>query len=238
MTSRHKKVLIIVCALVALVGIIWLAASNLFRNPASQQSSEETPETQIEERLDTVFQASAIPPEILERMKGKSLPENALVSVADLRYLQLSHYDYSGEICEGEMVCNKAIADDLVQIFRQLFLEGYQIASMRLIDDFDGSDDASMGANNTSCFNYRVVAGSTKLSKHARGLAVDINPIENPCVRRNRVDPPAGVDFKDRSKPFDHKLSPNDLCYKLFAAHGFTWGGNWRSLKDYQHFEK
>ena len=210
------------------------------RHPEVPQNPqpEEMQEEEVEMKPDTVFRADTIPPLVFERMKGKSLPKNAEIQVSDLRYLQLSYFDYAGNACTGEMVCHKAIADDLVAIFRRLFLEGYPIAGMRLIDDFDASDDASMAANNTSCFNYRQVSGSQVLSRHARGLAVDVNPLENPFVQGDKVDPPAGAEFVDRSKDFPHKISQGDLCYKLFTERGFIWGGNWRSVKDYQHFEK
>ena len=95
-----------------------------------------------------------------------------------------------------------------------------------------------MAADNTSCFNYRPKTGMRELSKHALGLAVDINPLENPYVRSSRVCPAAGATYADRTKDFPHKIDRNDLCYKLFRERGFTWGGAWRSVQDYQHFEK
>ena len=189
-------------------------------------------------RLDTVFSAGAVPPEVEARMRGVSYPEGATVPLSELRYLRLSHIDFEGTVRTGEMVCNQAIAEDLVEIFRQLYLAGYPIRSIRLIDDFGGSDDASMEADNTSCFNYRKAVGLRRLSKHALGLAVDINPLENPYVRDRTVRPAAGKPFADRGKDFPHKIDRTDLCYKLFREHGFAWGGAWRSVRDYQHFEK
>ena len=97
--------------------------------------------------------------------------------------------------------------------------------------------------NNTSCFNYRRVAGSKTLSYHSQGKAIDINPLYNPCVKRlhngsTSVSPKTGRAYSNRSKTFKYKIDHNDLVYKLFKKHGFTWGGDWKSLKDYQHFEK
>ena len=99
-----------------------------------------------------------------------------------------------------------------------------------------------MQANNTSCFCYRRVKGQAKLSKHALGLAVDVNPLYNPCVRtirgRRSVQPANGLPYIDRKAAFSHKISREDVAYKYFTQRGFRWGGAWRSLKDYQHFEK
>ena len=143
----------------------------------------------------------------------------------------------------GELICNKAIAQDLLTIFRELYDNHYPIERMQLIDDFDANDEKSMRANNTSCFCYRTISNSTKISKHALGLAVDINPLYNPYYRRYRngrvkIQPSNAARYCDRKKQFAYKIDSNDLCYKLFIKHGFQWGGAWTSLKDYQHFEK
>ena len=185
-----------------------------------------------------VFFSQPVPEAVKTRMQGKSLPEAARIGFDELRYLTLYHYDFDGRIQQGEMVCNKAIAHDLLCIFRTLFAEAYPINSIRLVDDFDASDEASMQANNSSCFNYRTIAGSWRLSQHAFGMAVDINPLQNPCVKGSRIRPSTATDYVDRSKQFPHKIDDNDLCKKTFESYGFRWGGRWRSLKDYQHFER
>ena len=188
--------------------------------------------------FEPVFEASAIPADVEARMRGVSYPENAEIKLDDLRYLKLSYIDFDGRDQVGEMVCNKAISEDLVAIFRALYEAQYPIRSIRLIDDFGGDDDASMRADNTSCFNYRKKVGLRELSKHALGLAVDVNPLENPYVRPSRIRPAEARDFADRTRDFPHKIDKDDLCYQLFRAHGFSWGGTWRSVRDYQHFEK
>ena len=179
-----------------------------------------------------------IPADVEARMRGVSYPDDAEIPLSDLRYLRLSYVDFDGNEQVGELVCNKTIAEDLVSIFRDLYEARYPIRSIRLIDDFGGDDEASMAADNTSCFNYRKKTGMRELSKHALGLAVDINPFENPYVRPSRVRPAGASAFADRSKDFPHKIDKEDLCYKLFRARGFSWGGTWRSVQDYQHFEK
>ena len=185
-----------------------------------------------------VFASQPIPEEVRVRMQGKSMKDKTKIDYDELRYLTLYHYDFDGHIQQGEMVCNKAIAHDLLCVFRTLFAEAYPIYSIRLVDDFAASDEASMQANNSSCFNYRTIAGSWRLSRHAFGMAVDINPLQNPCVRGGRIRPSTAGDYVDRSKDFPHKIDENDLCKKTFESYGFRWGGRWRSVKDYQHFEK
>lgn len=187
----------------------------------------------------SAFSKDTVPESVRLRMSGKSYPEeDAVIGWPDLRYLKLLYYDFNGRVRKGEMVCNKAIADDLVAIFKELYKAKYPIASIRLIDDFDGDDVRSMEANNTSCFNYRAKTSGTSLSAHARGLAVDINPLQNPYVKGEIVEPESAREYADRTVDFEHKITAEDLCCKLFRAHGFQWGGDWNSVKDYQHFEK
>ena len=166
-----------------------------------------------------------------------------VITFEELSYVHILHYDFDGNLAEGELICNQGIAQDLVEIFYELYLNEYQLESVLLIDTFDGDDIASMEADNTSCFNYRVVAGSSSISKHAYGLAIDINPLYNPYVKYEKdgteiISPDTAVSYADRSANFPYKIDENDLCYKLFIQHGFTWGGNWNNVKDYQHFQK
>lgn len=189
------------------------------------------------------FGIYAISDSVYQSMWGKSYKEDCTVPRSSLRYLTVLHYDADGKVVQGELVCHKDIAADLIEIFRQLYKARYPIERMRLIDCYGADDERSMENNNTSCFNFRAVAGSNKLSKHSQGKAIDINPLYNPCVKRRKdgklmVNPQKGRKFADRSKSFKQKIDKEDICYKLFIAHGFEWGGNWRSLKDYQHFEK
>ena len=166
-----------------------------------------------------------------------------VVTFDDLCYVHVMHIDFEGNSTEGELICNAYIAQDLVEIFYELYRNEYQLERVLLIDEYDGDDIASMEDNNTSCFNYRVVEGSSSLSKHAYGLAIDVNPFYNPYITYNKdgsqkVSPAAAASYADRSTSFPYKIDEEDLCYKLFVQHGFTWGGNWNSSKDYQHFQK
>lgn len=192
--------------------------------------------------IDNCFKVESVSDDIFARMKGKSYPDGCNVNRSDLRYIKALHVDKDGRILLGEMVCNKAIANDVKNILRQLYDAEYPIERMVLIDNYDANDEKSMSDNNSSSFCYRAVNGTNVLSKHSLGLAVDINTRYNPCVsHRNgvrRVEPANGEPYTDRSKKFPYKIVEGDLCHRLFTAKGFKWGGSWRTVKDYQHFEK
>ena len=189
------------------------------------------------------FSVDTLSNEVFLRMQGKSYPEGCSVRRSELRYLQVKHYDAEGKMHKGELVCHKLIANDLLEIFQKLYEAHYPIERMTLIDDYDADDERSMTANNTSCFCFRKIAGSSRLSKHSLGMAIDINPLQNPCVKKRKdgslfIQPKAGRKFSNRNGKYPYKITKGDLCYRLFIEHGFSWGGNWRSSKDYQHFEK
>ena len=191
----------------------------------------------------TGFYYEPLSDEIKNRITGISYPADSTVPYDDLRYVGLLYYDFDGNVQTGELICNKGIAQDMVEIFYQLYLSQYQIAKMVLIDTYNADDTASMADNNTSCFNYRTVDGTTHLSKHAYGLAIDLNPFNNPYVENNSdgtvyISPLGSEAYADRTANLAHMINENDLCYQLFIQHGFTWGGSWKSYKDYQHFQK
>ena len=193
--------------------------------------------------VDLYFSSHEISDKILRRIEGRSYKKGAKIPLGDLRYLRVLHYNFEGEIQIGELICNQAIEEDLLAIFRTLYRHRYPIERMVLIDEYEASDALSMEANNTSAFNYRTIRNTDRLSRHSWGLAIDINPRYNPCVTHRKdgtevVEPECGRAYSDRSRDFDHKIDHEDLCYKEFKKHGFIWGGDWHSLKDYQHFEK
>lgn len=110
---------------------------------------------------------------------------------------------------------------------------------MELVDRYNGDDARSMAANNTSGFNCRYVPGTRRLSDHGRGLAIDINPVQNPWVHGGSVDPPAGRAYAmpaQRRTPRMGMVVAGDAVTRAFARIGWRWGGVWRNTKDYQHF--
>ena len=198
------------------------------------------PQTIEKVGVDNCFVAEEIDDSLFERMNDNSYKQGAPVNRADLRYLKILYHDFTGGISKGEIVCNKKIASDLLEIFRKLYDEDYLLESVRLIDEYGGDDLLSMQANNTSCFNYRPTTGGSKLSKHAYGMAIDINPLYNPYVKlkTGKILPSGGEAYTDREKDFPYKINNKYIAYKEFAKRGYKWGGSWRTVKDYQHFEK
>ena len=185
---------------------------------------------------------------VYQRINGKSYQKNNDIKLSDLRYLKMLHMNFNNDIQVGEMIVNKSVADEVLGIFKSLFSDGYQIYSMYLIDDFweknaGTADWNSIEANNTSCFCYRAATGGSKLSKHALGRAIDINPMQNPYVTYKDGKPQySHSNAKDyvsnRSSKKAHVITTSDKAYKAFTKKGWTWGGNWSSPKDYQHFQK
>ena len=218
--------------------------------------TEETPlsentETQIQTEqntdhdADTAFYTTGLTEELKARITGKSYPDTTepiQISYDALAYVHILHYDFQAQVQEGELICNQAIAQDLLDIFRELYEHQYPIEKVWLIDEYNADDELSMADNNTSCFNYRTVPGKSKLSNHSYGRAIDINPLYNPYVRTKDgkvlVSPQNAEEYADRNADFPYKIDREDLCYQLFTEHGFEWGGAWNSSKDYQHFEK
>ena len=189
------------------------------------------------------FYYEPISDEVFHRISGISYPVDCKVALDDLRYVGVLYIDFDGQEQVGELICNTKIAQDLVEVFYELYKSDYAIESIKLVDEFNGDDTASMVANNTSCFNYRYVEGTTRMSNHAYGLAIDLNPLYNPYITYNKdmtvnVSPVEGTPYADRSQAFPYKIDEDDLACKLFKEHGFKWGGNWNNSKDYQHFEK
>lgn len=194
------------------------------------------------------FTVNEIDDDILQYINGRSYVENDNIQLDELRYLKLLHYNYNHEIQVGELIVNAKIAEDCIEVFQELFDKEYEIESMYLIDKFwtgdsVDSDTNSIEHNNTSAFNYRVVPNTDRLSNHAAGFAIDINPLQNPYVKYNN-DGSFAKYYKDMEKYTDrdqnkkHMISHDDVCFRIFKEHGFTWGGDWNSSKDYQHFEK
>ena len=192
--------------------------------------------------IDKCFAAEPIPDGVWQRMQGKTYKENPYIGRDDLRHIRALHWDYDNQMHVGEMIVNKEIADRVVSILRQLFDAKYPIQRMLLPDVYDADDETQMRDNNSSSFCYRAIAGSSKLSKHARGLAIDINTLYNPYYKDRDdgtrfIQPATAADYCDRTWDFPYKIDHDDLCFRLFTEAGFEWGGDWTSCKDFQHFE-
>ena len=115
--------------------------------------------------------------EIINRINGKSYKENCDIPYSDLRYIRVLHIGFDGLTHIGEMIVNKAIAQDVIDIFWELYSISYPIEKMLLIDDYNADDLESMKDNNSSAFNFRFIEGTSKRSVHSDGLAIDITII-------------------------------------------------------------
>ena len=213
----------------------------LTESPLQQELSEDIPPERVSYMPD--FYYEPLSDEMINKIYGISYKADCPVPYEDLRYVHILHINFNNEIMEGELICHRDVAQDMVEIFYELYVQNYQIEKVRLIDEYGADDKLSMIDNNTSCFNYRTVEGTNSISKHGLGVAIDINPFYNPYVTKNNdgtdyISPPGSESFVDRNKDFAHTITEDDLCYQLFTEHGFLWGGHWKYTKDYQHFYK
>jgi len=155
----------------------------------------------------------------------------------DLRILTVSHWGFDGTVKSGELVVNRRQADNVIAVMRKLFDQRFPIERIELIDNFQGDDDLSVAANNTSAFNCRSVTGRPGVwSQHSYGWAIDINPVQNPFITSGKVTPPSAESYRDRSQNRPGMIHANDSVVKAFSSIGWEWGGYWNNPKDYQHF--
>ncbi len=155
-----------------------------------------------------------------------------------LRMLTLRYVGFDGRRHTGRLVVQARAVEDVVQVFRTLDAQRFPIRSLRPVDDFGGSDDASMAADNTSAFNCRQAVGGSGWSAHAYGLALDLNPRENPYLLGGRVMPPEGAAYVHRSPARRGMVVKGGVPWRAFTAVGWKWGGRWEGTPDYQHFSQ
>ena len=206
--------------------------------PSPSSSAPPVPSSAPPASPGPVFQAStsALTEAMRTQMTGVSWHPGCPVSLGQLRLLRLSYWGFDHTVHQGELIVNASAAASLTQAFRQLFAARFPIRQMRVVDDFGGDDERSMLADNTSAFNCRLVPGTSVWAQHAYGLAVDINPFENPEVQGGKADPSAAAVWADRSRSSPAMIRHGDAVWLAFDSIGWTWGGDWSSLKDYQHF--
>lgn len=184
------------------------------------------------------YTISKITPEIKQKMIY-SWKDNNPVGIEELRYLKMRHWGFDGCIHEGEMIVHYALAQEIVDIFGELFDARYPIEKMQLIDAYQANDELSTADNNSSAFCSRPITNTTnRWSKHSYGCAVDINPLVNPYAKNGNVVPEKGRPYLDRTLKAKGLIRKDDACYQAFSKRGWEWGGEWTSCVDYQHFEK
>lgn len=178
-----------------------------------------------------------VSPALRERMINVGSWRSACpVRIRFLRVLTLTYWGFDDKPHTGRLMVARQVAWPVVRVFHTLFDKGFHIRRMRLIENYGADDHRSMAADNTSAFNGRYVSGTTRWSMHAYGIAIDINPVENPYVSDSYVSPPAGRTYADRSIYRRGMIHARDKVVRAFAAIGWTWGGSWRPARDYQHF--
>ncbi|MDA9163677.1 M15 family metallopeptidase [Rickettsiaceae bacterium] len=188
------------------------------------------------------FTISPIPEKIAKDMQEKAIwAPDCPVSLEQLCLLDVSHYNFDGKILEGQIIVLDKIAKKVLSIFEELLILKFPIQSLKLMNEFNGNDEMAMDANNSSGFNFRAIAGTDKLSMHSYGLAIDINPLQNPYIiideNTNKIEvfPEKGAKFLNRGNLRKGMVEP---IVAIFKKHGINiWGGNWNSPIDYHHFQ-
>lgn len=181
-----------------------------------------------------------IPDNVWSYMQGRSWrPGHRCAQRDELALMHIPYRDFQGETQMGEMVIARKVATQVAAIFAEIYNSGkFRIYQMRLIDEFEGDDDRSIAANNTSGFNCRLTDHGG-LSKHALGLAIDINPVQNPCRAGNITAPEAGKAYdqpRERRSDVLGIIIAGDVVTRAFERRGWSWGGTWKHVVDYQHF--
>lgn len=197
-----------------------------------------------EESLRELFYYEPVSEELAAKITGTTFVSGTgLVELEDLSYVRVLYSDFEGQSRIGELIVNSQIAEDITCVFYELYQASYPIEQMVLPDVYGGSDHDSMAANNTSGFSMRPAQdGIAWTSNHAKGMAVDLNPLYNPQViysdEEITVLPPEGAPYADRSQTGPYMIDENDTAKQIFESYGFSWGGYWTYRPDYQHFEK
>lgn len=175
-------------------------------------------------------------------MQGRSWHRNLpCPSYEELAYLTVPFWNFDGVPDTGHMIVARDAAKDVLKAFALIYKEKFRIQSMRPVHEFDGNDDRSMAANNTSAFNCRRTTSGRRLSEHSYGRAIDINPVQNPYVTRRRTIPPAGRNYnsrQERKRARRGLIQDNGPVVAAFLTIRWKWGGKWRRVKDYQHFSQ
>lgn len=226
-----KKVIVFVLIFLVSIFVSKKIISPNVENNYAYSNSLETEQKQPEPI--EIFTYSEIPDNIYQNMLGKSIPAKYKdnVDLSSLSYLQMSYYGFDNEVHTGEMIVNAKLAEDVLEIFKELYNIKYQIEKIRLIDSYNANDELSMQDNNTSCFCYRVVSGTKKLSNHAKGTAIDINPLYNPYVTGKIVSPSTATEYIDRTSSKNYMIYKNDDIYKIFIKHRLDLGRKLEKFK-------
>ncbi len=156
----------------------------------------------------------------------------------DLAWVRLTFWGFDDARHTGELLVNRAVARDLVRVFRELYAERFPIEEMRITRRDEQTAPPTGDGNNTGAFNCRPTRGTSTFSQHAYGLAVDLNPFQNPYVKGDVVLPELASAYVDRDRVRPGMITADGVVVRAFTAIGWGWGGSWQNLVDYQHFSR
>ncbi len=184
---------------------------------------------------------SPITNQIFEQMSYSWNDQNP-VPINDLRCVSISHWGFDEQIHHGSLIIHEKVAEEVIEIFKEIFNNQFPIEKMMFVDLYEGSDELSAQDNNSYSFCSRSITGMTGVfSKHSYGLAIDINPLYNPYFRGELLVPKTSAQYLDRENKVKGMIDPDTTCYQAFIKRGWKWGGDWKESRgyvDYHHFEK
>jgi D-alanyl-D-alanine carboxypeptidase len=176
-----------------------------------------------------------IGPAVRARM-GATWRPGCPVGLDELRYVTVSFRGFDGRPHTGELVVHRRVAAQVVSVFARLYRARFPIEEMRLVTTADLEAHPTGDGNNTAAFVCRAARKQTRWSAHAYGLAVDVDPFQNPYRRGDLVLPELASAYLDRADRRPGMIRRGDAVTAAFAAIGWTWGGTWRSPRDLMHF--
>ncbi len=234
------------CAACAHQRPAWLGTRALPVGPNGFVAAQPTPPELVDRRLVTVsdlpppagdgFESSIEPVSLLVAARSTWNPA-CPVALADLRYVKVSFVGFDGKFHTGELLVHASAAAGMVEVFRQLHVARFPIEEMRIPRAAEMSAPPTGDGNDTASFACRPSTGSTTTwSRHVYGLAIDVNPFHNPYVKGDVVLPELATAYLDRGNVKPGMIMPNDVVVRAFRSIGWEWGGDWKTLKDYQHF--
>lgn len=187
------------------------------------------------------FQASkqAIPPQVKQQMLRYTWRPGCPVKLEDLAYLEVEHWGFDNKVHQGQLIVHTQVANEVMEIFAELYRQRYPIEKIKLMSDYQGNDEKAMRDNNSSAFNCRTKSMDPRAySNHSYGRAIDFNARLNPLVSGRHTYPKNSKPYRDRNQNIPGMIHENDPLYQAFDKRGWFWGGHWQNTPDYQHFEK
>ncbi len=230
MRTCHKTLFVVGAAVTVLAGVVGCGVPRV-----QGAAADSTPPTASDAL--PPFDAKVRP--VTAGQLGPSWRAKCPVPPAQLRLIELNHVGMDGQSHVGQIIVNQDRVSQTIEVFGELYRMRYPIEKMRTVEHYPNADDElSMEDNNTSAFNCRDIPGTGQWSNHATGRAIDINPLINPYVERSGTFQPKNAQkYLDRSRHDPGLLHHGDPAVRVFTDRGWTWGGDWTSPTDYQHFE-